>query len=60
MCWRVKKKLGSDLKPNEPAGWIDEDVRRRRRRRRRKFGEKAAHREGEGRIRQWECCGGER
>lgn len=26
------KKLGSAFRPNEPAGWMDEDVRERRRR----------------------------
>ncbi len=38
---------------------MDEDIRERRSRRR-KFGERAIHKEGEGRIRPRECCGGER
>lgn len=49
-----EKKSGSDLTLNESAEWVDEDVRERRRE---KFGVRAAHRGGEGRIRQWECCG---
>lgn len=39
--------LSSELRPNESAGWIKEDVSKTRGRRR-KFGERAAS-EGEGR-----------
>lgn len=44
---RGKKKLSSELRPNESAGWIKEDLSKTRGRRR-KFGERAAS-EGEGR-----------
>lgn len=40
--------LSSELRPNESAGWIKEDVSKTRGRRR-KFGERAASKEGEGR-----------
>lgn len=36
---------------------IDEGAREREEERRRGFAESAVHREGEGRIRKWECCG---
>lgn len=45
---RGKKTLSSELRPNEAAGWINEDVSKRRGRTR-KFWGKAASTEGEGR-----------
>lgn len=41
--------LSSELRPNESAGWIKEDLSKTRGRRR-KFGERAASTEGEGRV----------
>lgn len=46
---RGKKMLSSELRPNESAGWIKEDLSKTRGRRR-KFGERAASTEGEGRV----------